>query len=125
MTNKDLITNYLRALSGEQKTPELVKKYVADDELAQHIAAVEAAFPRYEIAIDDVLSDGDKVAVRGTFRGTHRGLFAAIEPTGREVSAGLIIIYRINNGRIVEHWMQFDLFGLIQQLQAAASDVAA
>src|SRR5580704_6442976 len=115
---KTLITDYLRTLSGQPKPLELVRRYVADERLAKHIAEIEAAFPSYEIIIEDLLAEGDKVVVRGEFRGIHRGPFAGIEPTGKSVSAGLIIIYAIASGRIVDHWMQFDLFTLLQQLQS-------
>ena len=72
-----------------------------------------------------VLAEGEKVVVRGKFHGIHRGPFAGIEPTGKSVSAGLIVIYRIANGRIVDHWMQFDLFALLQQLQDSSAVQAA
>jgi predicted ester cyclase len=120
-----LITEYLRALSGRSKPSDLVQKYVADPALAQHIAEVEAAFPNYEIVVQDTVAERDLVVVRGTFHGTHRGPFAGIDPTGNVVSAGLIIIYRIENGRIAQHWMQFDRLALIQQLQGTATAVPA
>src|SRR5438067_1114329 len=122
---KTLITDYLRILSGRPKTPELVRQYVDDEHLAQHIADCEAAFPSYAIVVEDLLAEGGKVVVRGTFEGIHRGPFAGIEPTGRSVSAGLIVIYAVANGRIVDHWMQFDLFGLVRQLQSTSAVVAA
>ena len=121
--NQNLIAEYLGALSGRAKTPEVVAKYVADPSLAAHIAEVEAAFPAYELIAEDILSDRDMVVVRAIFRGVHEGPFAGIEPTGKPVSAGLIIIYRIQNHRIAEHWMQFDLFSLLQQLQTTAATV--
>jgi len=121
---KTLITHYLRTLSGQPKTPELVRQYVADEGLAKHIADVEAAFPSYEMVTQDMLAEGDKVVVRADFHGVHRGSFAGIEPTGKPVSAGLIIIYAIENGRIVDHWMQFDLFTLLQQLKESAVQTA-
>jgi predicted ester cyclase len=121
MTNpKSFITEYLSALSGNAKTPALVQRYVSDERLARHIADIEAAFPNYELVPEDMLAEGDKVAVRGVFRGTHRGPFAGVQPTGKSVSAGLIIIYAVAAGRIADHWMQFDLFTLMQQLQAPA-----
>ena len=123
--NKTLITDYLRTLSGRPKTPDLVRQFVADEGLAQHIADVEAAFPNYEIIQEDMLEEGDKVVVRGNFHGIHRGVFAGIEPTGKSVSAGLIIIYRIANGLIIDHWMQFDLFTLLQQLEKPSVVMAA
>ena len=122
---KILITEYLRTLSGQPKPPELIRRYVADERLAKHIAEIEAAFPSYEIIIEDLLADGDKVVVRGEFRGIHRGSFAGIEPTGKSVSAGLIIIYAVASERIVDHWMQFDLFTLLQQLQSPLAVQAA
>jgi predicted ester cyclase len=122
---KTLITDYLRTLSGQPKPPELVRRYVNDAHLAQHIADIEAAFPGYEILIEDLLVEGDKVVVRGEFRGVQRGPFAGIEPTGKSVSAGLIIIYEVRDGLIVNHWMQFDLFRLLQQLQNAGAVQAA
>jgi len=122
---KTLITDYLRTLSGQPKTPELVRHYVADERLINHITEVEAAFPLYEIAIEKLLAEGDQVAVRGTFRGIHRGPFAGIGPTGKSVSAGLIIIYTIANGRIVDHSMEFDLLGLMQQLHSTSAVAAA
>jgi predicted ester cyclase len=123
--NKTLITDYLRTLSGQPKTPDLVRQYVSDERLAKHITDVEAAFPNYEIIVDDLLAEGDKVVVRGNFRGIHRGPFAGIEATGKSVSSGLMIIYRIANGRIIDHWMQFDMFMLLQQLQTSAAVIAA
>jgi SnoaL-like polyketide cyclase len=122
---KTLITDYLRTLSGQPKPPELIRRYVADERLAIHIAEIEAAFPSYEINIEDLLAEGGKVVVRGEFKGIHRGPFAGIEPTGKSVSAGLIIIYAIAGGKIVEHWMQFDLFTLLQQLQSPSAVQAA
>lgn len=112
-----LIKSYLNDLSGQNKTRALVAKYVADEALAQHIADIEAAFPAYELIPEQILSEDDMVVVRGTFRGVHRGVFAGIDATGKLVSAGLIIIYQVQNNRIVHHWMQFDLFSLLQQLQ--------
>ena len=123
--NQNLVSDYLRALSGQPKPPELVTRYVADAKLAEHIAQVEAGFPRYEIVLEEIFGERDLVVVRGTFRGVHRGPFAGVEPTGRSVSAGLIIIYRIENDRIAEHWMQFDLFTLLQQLQGSSATVSA
>jgi predicted ester cyclase len=117
--NKQFVAEYLRTLSGHDKTADLVSRFVSDRALAEHIHQAEAAFPRYEIVVDQMIAEGDLVALRGTFRGTHRGPFAGIQATGCQASAGLMIFYRIQGGRIVEHWMQFDTAGLIAQLQEA------
>jgi len=121
LENKNLINDYLRTLSGRAKTQELVRRFVADEALAKHIADVEAAFPNYEIITKDMLAEGDKVVVRGDFRGTHRGQFAGIEPTGKNVSAELIIIYAVRGGKIVDHWMQFDMLKLFEQLRSSSA----
>jgi predicted ester cyclase len=117
--NKQFVARYLEALSGKAKTPELVVRFVSDPALVEHIHQAEAGFPSYEIVADEVIAERDLVALRGTFRGVHRGTFAGIGATGRQVSAGLMIIYRIAGDRIVEHWMQFDGAGLMTQLTEA------
>jgi predicted ester cyclase len=62
------------------------------------------------------MAEGDKVATRKTFHGTHQGEFMGILPTGQQVSMGLIDIVRIADGRVVEHWSMGDNLGMMQQL---------
>jgi predicted ester cyclase len=61
--------------------------------------------------------------MRGTFHGRHSGPFAGIPATGHVVSAPLMIFYRIANGRIADHWLQFDGAAVVAQLQEVASAV--
>ena len=82
----------------------------------QSIAAFRAAFPDVHFTEDDILVDGDKVVVRWTFRGTHRGAFLGVAPTGKQVTFTGINIYRIANGKIVERWANEDAISLYQQL---------
>ena len=65
-----------------------------------------------------MMADGDKVATRKTFYGTHEGEFMGIPPSGRRGSVGLIDIVRIADGRVVEHWSMGDNLGMMQQLGA-------
>jgi hypothetical protein len=123
--NKVLINDYIRALSGQPKSPEAVAEYVVDPNLAKHIAEIEAAFPKYELLIHEMVAEGDRVVVRAEFRGAQHGSFAGIEATGKSVSAGLIIIYQVQNRKIVDHWMQLDSLSLLQQLQAAPAGASA
>jgi predicted ester cyclase len=102
MNEKALITEYLQALSGKPKVPELVARYVTDPHLMKHIAECEAGFPGYELLTEDLIAEGDLVALRATFRGTHTGSFAGVAPTGRTASASLIIIYRVAGNKIVQ-----------------------
>jgi steroid delta-isomerase-like uncharacterized protein len=79
-------------------------------------AAFFAAFPGLHISIEDVIAQGDKVAVRITWQGTHQGEFMGIPPTGKPVTVTGINLYRVANGKIVEEWWQEDILGLMQQL---------
>ena len=82
----------------------------------QVTATFRRAFPDSYFTIEDMIAEGDKVATRKTFHGTHRGEFMSIPPTGQRVSIGLIDIVRIVDGRVVEHWSMGDNLGMMQQL---------
>ena len=114
--NKTFIRRYFEALSGKDKATAVVNRYVSDEELKHHIAFYEAAFPNYELIAEDMIAEGDKVVVRSTFRGTHKGDLMGIAPTGKQVTMPLMLIYRIADDKIVEHWMQADALGMLQQL---------
>ena len=114
--NKTFIRRYFEAISGKDKATAVVNRYVTDEELKHHIAFYEAAFPNYELIAEDMIAEGDKVVVRSTFRGTHKGDLMGIAPTGKQVTMPLILIYRIADDKIVEHWMQADALGMLQQL---------
>ncbi len=70
----------------------------------QFFAMIRSAFPDLNATMEDIISEGDKVVVRGTWTGTHKGEFMGISPTGNSVSFQVIDILRIVNGRITEHW---------------------
>lgn len=114
--SKQLIGEYFNALSGRPKTEKLMDQYISDPGLKEHIRVAEAAFPKYELIPSLIVAESDLVAVRATFRGVHEGEFAGIQPTGKQVSADVMIFYRIREGRIAEHWLQMDTAGLIEQL---------
>jgi predicted ester cyclase len=117
-SSRQFIERYIKAMTEGEKSPEAVAAYVSDESLQEHIAMFEAAFPNYGLEVHDILADGDKVALRATFRGMHRGDFQGISATGREVSTPLTIIYRIQDGKIAEHWLNADVLSLLQQLGA-------
>jgi steroid delta-isomerase-like uncharacterized protein len=74
------------------------------------------AFPDAAVAIDELVADGDRVAVATTLTGTHEGELMGMAPTGRSVSVTGIDIVRIEDGRIVEHRGLTDIVGLMRQL---------
>ena len=77
-----------------------------------------AAFPDIQTTIEDLIAEGDKVVKRYTIRGTHRGEFQGIPPTGKEVAFSSIEIDRMVDGKVSEHWFEMDLLGLMGQLGA-------
>ena len=84
----------------------------------QLTAMLRSAFPDFRATIDDLVAEGDKVVIRQTWRGTHKGEFMGVPPTGKSVSIGVIDIIRVDGGKFVEHWGQMDTMGLMQQLGA-------
>jgi len=89
------------------------------EETKQEAAAIKAAFPDVAWPVEDTLVDGDKVAVRWTFSGTHEGEYAGIPPSGNLVRVSGISILRIEDGEIVEGWIEFDTLALLHQLEPA------
>jgi len=73
-------------------------------------------FPDSQWAVEDIIGEGDKVVVRLTLCGTHRGKFSGIKPTGKRIGCPEISIWRIANGKLVEEWGFGDRLGALQQL---------
>jgi steroid delta-isomerase-like uncharacterized protein len=82
----------------------------------QLTAMFRQAFPDSYFIVEDMMAEGDKVATRKTFHGTHQGEFMGIPPTGQQVNMGLIDVVHIVDGRVVEHWVVADNLGMMQQL---------
>jgi steroid delta-isomerase-like uncharacterized protein len=72
------------------------------------------AFPDIRLSIEDIMAEGDMVAARVAFRGTHRGEFQGIPPTGKEVAFSSIEVNRVVEGKVEEHWVELDLLGVMQ-----------
>jgi steroid delta-isomerase-like uncharacterized protein len=81
-----------------------------------YVTAVRSAFPDLRLIIEDLVAEGDKVVMRATARGTHRGEFMGIPPTGKQISVTEIHICRFADGKVVEHWANSDQLGMLQQL---------
>jgi len=114
--NKEFIRKYIEAISGKPKPAELVDQYVAEQPLKDHIAMNEAAFPGYEMHIEKLIAEGDLVSVIGRANGTHKGPFMNVPPTGKTWDVPIHITYRVEGGKIVEHWMAIDTAAFMQQL---------
>jgi predicted ester cyclase len=89
------------------------------EQVRQSYAGIFAGLPDLHYQIEDVIAEGDKVAVRLTVTGTHLGQFWGFPPTGKRVKMTAIHIGRMVDGKFVEHWAEADALGMRQQLAAA------
>ena len=87
------------------------------------VQRLRAAFPDLKITVDDTIEQGDKVAARFSAIMTHEGGDLGIPATGRTVQVQGISFSRIHNGQIVEGWNNWDIHGMMQQLQAPPTEV--
>ena len=78
------------------------------DTFKETFSEAREGFPDLGITIEDVMAEGDRVTARVVMRGTHRGEFQGITPTGKRVEVRAIDMFRISNGKIVEHWGHAD-----------------
>lgn len=80
------------------------------------MSALLAAFPNSRFPIDEIVAEGDRVAVRHSLQGTHQAEFQGIPATDRPVRVNAIVIFRLENGKPAELWLNADFLGLMQQL---------
>ncbi len=84
----------------------------------QLLSTLINAFPDFHHKLEDVVAEGNKVAVRFTITGNHKGEFQGIPPTGKQVSIGGTDFLTIIDGKITEEWVFVDMIGWLQQLGA-------
>ena len=84
----------------------------------QTITMYLTAFPDLHFTVEDIIAEGDKVVTRLTCRGTQQGAFMGIPPTGKQATTTAIDVNRFADGKSVEHWLNMDTLGLLQQLGA-------
>lgn len=87
-------------------------------ETRRHLPQMRAAFPDLSHAIEVELVEGEMIACVATVHGTHQEFFMGIAPTGKQVSFMLLMIDRVVDGTIVQHWAVPDFLSLFQQLGA-------
>src|SRR6266705_1857502 len=86
------------------------------EEVKHEVTAFRTAFPDAYIRIEDMISEGETVALRFILRGTHRGTFAGIPATGKEVTITGMDFIRIADCKLVELWSNQDTLGWLRQL---------
>jgi steroid delta-isomerase-like uncharacterized protein len=82
------------------------------------VKQVRAAFPDIEMTADDILVEGDRLAVRSTVRGTHQGEFMGIPASSKKVEVSNYDFVRFENDQVVEHWGTIDSAALMEQIGA-------
>lgn len=129
----ELMQHYVHEVWGEKNVDALDSYLTADyrrhltarteplDREGQKrlVASFWHAFPDAELELQDVVGSGDRLAFRSVMRGTHRGVFHSIEPTGRRVEVLLLDFLRLEDGRFAEQWGGPNLLDLLQQLGAS------
>ena len=122
--NKELVSNYFNEL-GKTKSDDLavfLEKFISLDYilhlpgeeirgmegLVDHYASSMQTFPNFEQPIYDIIVDGNKVAFRGEF--------IATQPNGNVIKTTFAGFWKIQNGKIVEWWSEYDALGMMQQL---------
>ncbi len=129
--NKALVRRFITEVF-ERGHPEAVDELVADDfightwrnadknGLKQAMERVSKGLADARFTIDDLIAEGDRVAVRVTASARQVGEFMGMPASGRSYEIGEIHIFRIRDGKVVEHWHQYDLPGMMRQLGASS-----
>ena len=86
------------------------------EEFKQMVTGLLAAFPDLHFTIEDQITSGDKVVSRWTAEGTNTAALGDVPPTGRRVHVDGLILDRLENGKVVERWEQWDQMAMMRQL---------
>ena len=107
---------FLAADYVDHNPPPIPVTTVAREAVKEYSAAFRSALADFHHVVEDQVAEGDKVVSRIAAYGTHVGELLGVKPTGRQLTMTGIAIHRVADGRLVEHWSQIDLIGLLQRL---------
>jgi steroid delta-isomerase-like uncharacterized protein len=91
------------------------------DGYKRFFSGLRAAFPDLTVTVDHLVQTETDIAIAYTIRGTHRGEFSGIAPTGRPINARGMQIARFEDGKIIERWGSSDELGILLKLGAKVS----
>ena len=91
-------------------------KTVSPDDLRNIVMFWRTGFPDFEFTVHQLIAEGDTVAARLSFTGTHTGNFGEVEPTNQRINVSEMMFIRFVDNRVVEAWEDYDQFGMSQQL---------
>jgi steroid delta-isomerase-like uncharacterized protein len=111
------------SLIDELASPDVVVSYPVFPETVhgpeafkEVIRGIRAGLPDVELEVHETIAQGDKVAIRWTMQGTHKGTFSGVPPTGKRIALNGITIYRLAGGKVVEERGEEDALGMLRQL---------
>jgi len=116
--NKRNLDGYIELFAPDYVSHQPGRDLRGPEPMRQYAAMIVTAFPDLHFTIEDMVAEGDKVAVRITGKGTHKGEFLGIAPTGKQATWGATNINRIVGGKFVETWEQVNVLAILQQLGA-------
>ncbi len=87
--------------------------------LRDYYTVLREGFPDMRLASEDVIAEGEKVANRYTFYGTHKGTYMGVAPTSKLVISAGMVIHHFRGGKCVETWQSTDALGFMTQLGVA------
>jgi steroid delta-isomerase-like uncharacterized protein len=102
-------------VAHDPANPEEVR---SPEGLRRYIEAFRSAFPNMQLSVEDQVAEGEKVLTRWTARGTHRGDFFDIAPSGKRLEMVGMSMDHFSGGRFVESWENYDALGMMQQIGA-------
>jgi len=102
--------------------PDYVHRSAGGEEIRGHdgwkraVETVRAAFPDVRYAVEELVSEGDRVVCRHSMTGTHQGEYLEIAPTGTRITSGGLFINRFKGGKIKETWGASNMLWFFQRL---------
>ncbi len=103
-------SNYFNSLLDQMGLPR------GPEGFKQYATMVRTAFPDFNLTIEDQVAEGEREVHRITGHGTHKGNFMDIPPTNKHVEISAIAIDHISGGKVMETWVEVDMYGMMQQL---------
>ena len=107
---------FLAAEYVDHNPPPIPLTTSAREAVKEYSARFRSALSDFHHIVEDQIAEDDKVVSRITAYGTHSGELLGVQPTGARVTMTGIAIHRVADGRLVEHWSQIDLLGLLHRL---------
>jgi predicted ester cyclase len=136
--NKEIVREFTRIFKNEHNVDGVA--YLFDKDFSHHFRGplpagldgfkqvgrmMNGAFPDVVVTEEDLIAGGDKVVERSSAIATHRGSLRGEKPTNKLIQWTEIHIYRVQDGKIREHWVEMAMMELLQQIGALPQSAAA